>query len=551
MDPALRQLLILRLRGGLRQRVNQLASLRGLLFSLAFGAIVWFLIASNGSSDAGLFGTEALDRQELSAQIMTFMPLTMLGLSLLTVLMTTGPTFHFSPNEINFLFTGPFRRRDLILYKFGAYVGGVILTSLFITLIVPPQTGTALSVFVATLLTLVFVQLNSAVIGMAGHALDGSRFAKIRWPATALLGAIALATLLYAWFTPDRGIIDLLSAFRHSWIGTIILIPYIVFAELYVATSASQLALWALVAVVINAALLWAVIVLDTRTTDRSLAENARLSSRWDRIKQGGSFFATQQTEVRSIRRAPIVAGMGPIAWRQVLNALRNSFKLMIVFVGLAACVTPISLALNAPITDVQTLMIIYVFIAFILPRNLICDFRGDLSRMEIYKTLPIAPWRICAGQLVVQVLLAYVIALTIIASALVFEDSVTPQIALVLAAFALPLTFLIYAVENTVHLLFPVKLVAMGRADFEFLGRSIVEFIAKTIFVFTAMAAAGAVGLVTFKGMGTRIGPAWIVQLAHTDAVRASDTGRNAICFPALRRRRNHRLRHKVRHTG
>ncbi|MEO1641447.1 MAG: putative ABC exporter domain-containing protein [Pseudomonadota bacterium] len=503
MDPALGQLLMLRLRGGLRQRLLQLASVRGLLFSLAFGGIIWFLIVSNSSSGTGLFGSAALDRQAFGEQIITFMPLSMLGLSLLTVLMTTGPTFHFSPNEINFLFTGPFRRRDLIIYKFGAYLAGVILSSVFVTLIAPPQTGSALSVFIATLLTLVFVQLNSAVIGMTGQALDGSRLARIRWPATALLCAIGAATVLYAWVTPDRGIIDLLSEFRHSWIGTIILIPYIVFAELFVAPSVSHLALWALVAVVINAALLRAVIVLDARTTDRSLAENARLSNRWERIKQGGSFWATERTEVRSIRHAPIAGGLGPIAARQALNALRNSLRLIIVFVGLAACIAPISLALGAPVTDAQTLMIIYVFIAFILPRNMVCDFRGDLSRMEIYKTLPIAPWRICAGQLVVQVLLGYVIALTIIASALVFDESVTPQVALILAAFALPLTFLIYAVENTVHLLFPTKLVAMGRADFEFLGRSIVEFIAKTILVFAAIAASGAVGLITFRMMG------------------------------------------------
>ncbi|MEL6573287.1 MAG: putative ABC exporter domain-containing protein [Pseudomonadota bacterium] len=506
MDPALRQLLVLRLRGGLRQRLHQLASVRGLLFTLAFGGIIWFLIVSNSSSDTSLFGSAGLDRQALSGQILTFMPLSMLGLSLLTVLMTTGPTFHFSPNEINFLFTRPFRRRDLILYKFGAYVAGVVLSSLFITLFMQAQTGSVLTAFIATVLTLVFVQLNSAVIGMTGHALDGSRLAKIRWPATALFGAIVAATVLYAWATPDRGMIDLLSDFRHSWVGTLILIPYIVFAELFVAPSVSDLALWALVAVVINAVLLYAVIVLDARTTDRSLAENARLSSRWERIKQGGSFFATQRTKVNSIRRAPILGGLGPIAWRQALNALRNSSKLVIVFAGLAAAIAPISLALGAPVTDLQTLMIVYVFFAFILPRNLICDFRGDLSRMEIYKTLPIAPWRICAGQLVVQVLLAYVITLTAIASALVFEDTVTAQVALVSAAFALPLTLLIYAVENTVHLLFPTKLVAMGRADFEFLGRSLVEFIAKTVFVFAAMAASGVVGLFTFKMMGTTL---------------------------------------------
>ena len=508
MDPALRQLLILRLRGGLRQRLHQMASVRGLLFSLAFGVIIWLLITSSSSSGASAFGLSSLDRQAFSDQIITFMPLSMLGLSLLTVVMTTGPTFHFSPNEINFLFTGPFRRRDLIVYKFGAYVAGVTYTSVFITLIAPPQTGSALSVFIASLLTLVFVQLNSAVISMTGHALDGSRLAKIKWPAIAVLFAIAAVAMVHAWVTPDRGIFDLLFEFRHSWIGTIILIPYIVFAELFVAASVSQLALWALVAIAINAALLRAAIVLDERTTDRSLAENARLSNRWERIKQGGSFWATERTEMRSIRRAPHVAGLGPIAWRQALNALRNSSRLMIIFVGLAAGIAPMASALGAPVTQPHTLMIIYVFIAFILPRNLVCDFRGDLSRMEIYKTLPIAPWRICAGQLVVQVLLAYVIALTVIISALVFEDSVSTQVALVLAAFALPLTLLIYAVENTVHLLFPTKLVAMGRADFEFLGRSIVEFIAKTLFVFTAMGASGAVGLLTFKTMG----PTWVL---------------------------------------
>jgi hypothetical protein len=506
MDAALTRLLILRLRGGLRQRLLQLASVRGLVFTLAFGGILWFLIAANSSSATGLFGTAALDRQALGEQIITFMPLGMLGLSLLTVVMTTGPTFHFSPNEINFLFTGPFRRRDLIIYKFAAYVAGVTLSSLFVTLLVQPEAGSVLPVFIATLLMLVFVQLNSAVISMAGHALEGSRFARLRWPITALLCAVGAVTLLYAWAVPDRGIVDILSEFRHSWIGTIILIPYIVFAELYVATSFSDLALWVLVAVAINAALLRAAILLDARTTDRALAENARLSSRWERIKQGGSFWATERTEVRSIRRAPILGGLGPIAARQMLNALRNSLKLVAIFAGLAACIAPVSLALGTPITQAQTLMIVYIFIAFIVPRNLVCDFRGDLSRMEIYKTLPIAPWRLCAGQLIVQTLLAYGVTLVVIASAFVFEQSVTTQVALLIAVFGLPLTFLIYAVENTVHLLFPTKLVAMGRADFEFLGRSLVEFIAKTIFVFAAIAASVAVGFATFRMTGTTL---------------------------------------------
>ena len=118
MDSALIRLLMLRLRGGLRQRLIQLTSLRGVLFFVAFGAIIWLLIITNSSSnELGISNDTRLDRQAFSSQIRIFMPLGMLGMSLLTVVLTTGPTFHFSPAEINFLFTGPFRRRDLILYK--------------------------------------------------------------------------------------------------------------------------------------------------------------------------------------------------------------------------------------------------------------------------------------------------------------------------------------------------------------------------------------------------------------------------------------------------
>jgi hypothetical protein len=125
---------------------------------------------------------------------------------------------------------------------------------------------------------------------------------------------------------------------------------------------------------------------------------------------------------------------------------------------------------------------------------------------METYKTLPIAPWRICIGQLVVQVLLSYIIALTMIVSLLLFEDSLGAPVALALAAFALPLTLLIYAVENTIFLLFPAKPVPMGRADFEFLGRSLIEFIMKTIVILFAVSLAFGVGVFTFITLRTTL---------------------------------------------
>jgi hypothetical protein len=322
-----------------------------------------------------------------------------------------------------------------------------------------------------------------------------------------MLSAIAVAAIIYTWVDPDRNIFDLLSDVRHSWIGTVVLMPYIVFAELFLAqTLFPHLAFWATIAILINVALLWAVIMLDRRTSERSLRDNTRLSDRWDRMKQGGSFWATERSEVRSIRNAPTLGGLGPIAWRQAIKAVRNSSKLIVIFMVGAACAGPLSSMAGISITGDRGLVMIFFFFGIILPRTLICDFRGDLSRMETYKTLPIAPWRISMGQLVVQVLLSYAVALTMIVSLLFFEDRITPPVALALAVFSLPLTLLIYAVENTIFLLFPAKLVPMGRADFEFLGRALVEFIVKTIIILFAVSMAVGVGVFTFMMLRTTL---------------------------------------------
>jgi hypothetical protein len=508
MDAALLRLLAMRMRGGLRLRLMQMVSLRGALFFLALGGIIVLLIATGRLEPTSqLFGGASLDSQAIRAQIETFMPLAMLGMTLLTVLLSTGPSFHFSPTEINLLFVGPFSRRDLLLYKFIAYAAGAALSAALIAPFAQSQTGSAFSAFSATFLTLLFVQLNSAAMGLAWQVFEGNQLARLKWPATALVCTIALAAIIHAWVAPDRSISGLLSDVRHSWVGTIILLPYIVFAELFLTRAHfPDLALWAAIAILINVLLLWAVIKLDRRTSEFSMREHTRLSDRWERMKQGGSFWATERSEVPSIRSAPMLGGLGPIAWRQAIKALRNSSKVIVAFVFGAACAGPLSSMAGISVTSERGLVAIFFFFCFILPRTLICDFRGDLSRMETYKTLPIAPWRICMGQLLVQVLLSYVVALTMIVSFLVFDDRLDAPVALALAAFALPFTLLLYAVENTIFLLFPAKHIPMGRADFEFLGRSLIEFILKTVVVLIAVSLAFGVGIVTFMTLRTTL---------------------------------------------
>ena len=501
MDRTLAQLLFLRFRGGVRHRLRQLASLRGAVFLVAIGGIVWLLLGAGTSSPVDGSGPAALQHpNSLREHVGNFMPLGLLGLTLFTVLVARGRAFHFSPNEINFLFAGPFTRRDLIVYKFCAYLAGAILSAAIVVVFVPARTGPAFATFTGSLLTIMFIQLSSAAIGMCMQAFEWDWIARARRPTLVLAFVAATSAMVYAKGASGQDILDMLTSFRQSWPGVIVLAPFIVFAKLFLARDVfPDLIVWVTAAMIINTGLLLAIIALDGRTADRSLSDNDRLSNRWNRIRQGGSFWASGKTTGHSVRRSPKLGGLGPIAWRQAINAVRNSGRVIVIFLAIAVFTGPLATAAGIQSTDSRTIAMLYFFIAFIVPRTLVCDFRGDLGRMETYKALPIAPWRICVGQLVVPVVLGTAIGLVMLFSTMFFLDGTGARIAIALAVFVLPFNLLLYGVENLVILLFPAKLVPVGRMDFEFLGRTMVEFVAKTIIIFAALAAAVGVGLIAF----------------------------------------------------
>ena len=505
MDAALSRLLLLRLRGGVRYRLSQFATLRGVAFLLVLAAIVSLVVGVGVSIPSDELSRIPLqDPNNLREHISNYMPLGLFAACLFTVFAATGPALHFSQNEINFLFAGPFSRRSLVIYKCCAYFAGAILSAGIITLLIPPRASTGLAAFTGSLLTLLFIQLSSAAFSMFGHAFESSRLMRARQPTILLLLTVVSATIVYVTATTDKNILDLLSGFRHSWLGTILVAPFAVFAELFLAQKIfPDLVAWAVPAITINAALVLVIIALDGRTTDRSLSESRRLSTRWARMKQGASFWASDKTTGRSVRRSPVLGGLGPIVWRQTMNAVRNSGRVVLVFLVIAMFTGPILASAGTTLKIGVIVGLLYVFIAFILPRSLLCDFRGEFGSMELYKALPIAPWRICAGQLVVPVLLASAIELVMIFSTLLFFEGAAQVVLIALMAFTVPSNLLLYGVENLVFLLFPTRLLPVGRVDFEFLGRTLVDFILKTIIIVTAVVAAGAAGFAALDATG------------------------------------------------
>jgi hypothetical protein len=112
-------------------------------------------------------------------------------------------------------------------------------------------------------------------------------------------------------------------------------------------------------------------------------------------------------------------------------------------------------------------------------------DFRGDLDRMEVLKTLPLRPWRLVLGQLLAPVFVVSVVQLVLLAvlAALGQSDGLPGGMSLTaLAAFFVwPFNFLIYALENLFFLVFPTRL-ASSPGDFQAMGRNILLFLVKAL---------------------------------------------------------------------
>ena len=497
MDVTLIKLLGLRFRGGVRHRLQELKTLRGLLFMCVTIAVIVLLMKQSSLPGNPLGGAIQAGPDQLREQFGRLMPVGLLAACLLTVFTSSGPAIHFSPSEINLLFSGPFSRRALLLYKTGFYVFGALLSSLLITLLVPAFTHSLLATFLGAFLTLMFIQLFSAVIGLVSQLLTGYCYVPVRRSHVIILLAAVIAALVWYLASTANGLAGALALFQSSLMGTLVLAPFTVFVHIFLAPSIyPDLLGWAVLGFAINAALLAVIILLDGHAYEASVAASLKLHKRWVRARRSGLLWGAQPVVVRSFRGPPLLGGVGPIAWRQLLTALRTSSKPVLVFLGVAMLAGPLLVIVAVDISMWSRIGFVFFVAVYVLPRTLVFDFRSDLDTMENFKALPLRPWKIGAGQLAAPVLLTSLVELLLLGSVAVFLDGTPRVISIGMMPFLVPFNLLLYGLENLLFLLFPTPLVPVGRVDFDFLGRTMVEFMVKTTLLIGACALAAGAGM-------------------------------------------------------
>src|SRR5688572_4183223 len=124
MSPALFLLLRLHARAVVRRALRGMRSAKGATFAIVGIAvfILWLVPVTVASSQG---------RKSDPQTVRTIAPLVLMLMTGLTLVGGSGDrAISFTPGEVNFLFPGPFTRRELLFYKLARTAGGVLLSGL-------------------------------------------------------------------------------------------------------------------------------------------------------------------------------------------------------------------------------------------------------------------------------------------------------------------------------------------------------------------------------------------------------------------------------------
>lgn len=491
MDRALWLLLKLRFYSWLRRLRRSVRTPRGALL-VVVGLLVlglWLLPV--------LLTAEPPDTDHL-AGVRRFGALGLLGYCLALVLFgSADQAIYFPPEEVQFLFAGPFSRRQLLGYKIFGNLGKSALTAIFLTIVLRAHAGSAVAALVGVALILVFLQLFAMAFALV-RASIGVRLYNRRRKLLflVLLVAAAAAVLEASRGAAQAGPLELLKAVEQSTVVQTALAPL----RPFVATITAEhlwpdVAQWTALALAVNLVLLAIVFVLDANYLETAASVSERIYARMQRVRRGGAAAAGTSGSAKTRLGLPLFpwwGGAGPLAWRQLTAAIRNTkvFVPFLIFLAVFVLVPALMRGErgadeNDPVAG-ATLAMFFIWISVFAPQMLAFDFRGDLDHMDVLKSLPIAPFRLTVGQLVAPVLI--LTAVEFVGALVVGLIGGGPRHALGIAVvFLLPFNLLLFEVENLFFLRYPVRLGSAGPGDFQVIGRHVVLWIAK----FAVLAAA------------------------------------------------------------
>jgi hypothetical protein len=470
LHPALRLLLVQKLRGTLRKRLRRLKRPSGWLFALLGAALLgaWILTIFLPASRRG---PTPLD----PAQLQIAVQVACLVLTVLTVIGAFNHRGLYLPREeIEHLFAAPLPRKDLVRYRLLATVGRATVGALVLALVamrrMPVPALGAIGVFIAAQTLPLFGQGLSILLGDAENRIARHM---ARLPLKAIQAFLVVLVLLFffsLWTsdsfadTFDRiglgGVAALLDSRWVRWASA----PFALWARAITAPSVGAFVLPFALTLVVWWAIFELVARLPVDYRELSLETSADVARRLNRRRRGGGgASASEALQASAGWRVPWLFGRGPIgavAWRKTCSILRKARGTVLTSLLIVGALTVASMAIARGERDESGLngsLLIAIAGTLYLCAGLRFDFREDLDQMGSIKAWPIRPWRLFLGTLLPEVVLvSALLAAAIVTRAAILDVLGLPVLAV---AAAIPVAVLLWAgIDNAVFLYMPVR---------------------------------------------------------------------------------------------
>jgi hypothetical protein len=504
MHEALRLLIWLRFKASLRQLYQGLRTPKGILIgililmSLGFMVLPYLMSLSVPKSDH----LSNVDRIE------HFVPLALFGYTLLTLFTSLGTdSISFTEEEVENLFTAPFSRRQLLVYKLYAVFKSCLFSSIFLAMgtamLVPNVLRSFIGGFFIIMFTVLFPMLMTLLAQIGSTQLFNRR--------RKLVGIVLLGIFVFVFaevakqalstgFTLEQAN-EWLAGITNSTVGSILLAPFKVYSNI-IFSRAFDLAFLGNVAIacLIKLAFVGLIFRLDANyleVVERTSFKMAKI--RKNIQSSGGMSWSSRKEYKTSLPMLPFLKGMGPVVWRQILVTFRLTKTLILLSLLLMALVgIPILIESKSKLESANTFPVIafmgigYMSLFFALSAPV--GFRPDLHRMEVFKCLPLGNAMVALGQLLGSVIILVAIQFVLVGLFAAF----TPKLLWIWGiAFAgiLPINYLAMAITNTITLLFPVK-TGSGPKDLTTLGQNVLS-------MFALLTALGIVMVTVFGSAG------------------------------------------------
>lgn len=381
-------------------------------------------------------------------------------------------TLMFSQSEIDWLFTGPFSRRELLIYKLFGVVTSTLaicfamncfVSSVYLFL---DQTFFVSFIrgFIMISLAFLLMRLTFVWSGLVRKSIIIRFLTPFRKLAAITLGLFWLAAIYsirdeFDWnlLKDETKVLATLNAFTASDAYQWGITPFRVFSNLLLSRSIIGTLSCFLLCLTGVASMLWLIVKTDNNFIEKEI-DHARIRVEAAKRTQSIEMMLVPSVSRHSLPMLPFMGGIGPITWRQLQTFFRVK-KLVILTMMFYFLLYLFLIFTDQKIQSTQfrfsmgvaSLSMITLTIGLTLPMG----FQADVKKMDIFKSLPFSKWQIAAGQLLGPTLLLVAIQYV---SIFLFMWLALDQwlLWLTAAAFAPLVSIVILSIINSLSLLYP-----------------------------------------------------------------------------------------------